>query len=514
MMRGLLRAGLVVGLAVLACLGWWRTGPDYSSARTNLKGKRGVTTDIPRSRFGFASPAAHIHGRVSAGPRPVASARVRLKGDAACVLTDESGRFQLDAPPRDGHTVTAAKDGYLIAGVPASAGPLEIRLTPLPAADCGDYQWVGPAPSSAAGGACGNCHQPIYEEWRSDGHAQSAVSRRFQDTLDVLAQDYPEGVAVCWSCHAPSLEPDRVTFDLRRMSGVVAAGVHCDFCHKIREANFEHAGVTHGRFGYDLLRPADGQLFFGPLDDVNRGEDAYSPLMSESRFCAACHEGTLFGVHVYGTWSEWLASPARRQGCQCQTCHMAPSGVLTNVAPASGGIERDPQTLASHTFLPGGREAMLRRALDVSADIDRRPSSVEVSVRLDARDVGHRLPTGFIDRQLLLVVEALDAEGQAARLLIGRRLPAAAGKELSGKAGRLFAKLLTDADGESPAPFWRAGVSMSDTRLSPEEPLDCDFSFPADAALVRVRLIYRRSWQDPADGETVVYDRSFPCRAT
>ena len=31
---------------------------------------------------------------------------------------------------------------------------------------------------------------------------------------------------------------------------------------------------------------------------VDRGEDVYSPLYSQSRYCAACHEGTVFGVHV------------------------------------------------------------------------------------------------------------------------------------------------------------------------------------------------------------------------
>lgn len=493
MRRWLIRACLVVGLAVLACIGWWH----------------GQSTDGKRDN---ASPAISppLRGRVMAGEQPVAGARVRLKGDCQSVLTDDFGRFQLEARPREGQTITAAKAGYLIAGLPSAAEPLEIRLTPLPTADHRQYRWIDPAPNADDSGACGNCHQAIYEEWRSDGHARSTVSQQFQATLDALAEDYPEGVDVCWSCHAPTLEPDRATFDLRQVTGTPADGVHCDFCHKVRDAKTEQAGLTHGRFAYDLLRPAAGQLFFGPLDDVDRGEDAYSPLQSESRFCAPCHEGTLFGVHVYGTWSEWLASPARRQGRQCQTCHMAPFGTLTNVALASGGLDRDPKTLASHTFLPGGHEAMLRRALDLAVSVERRPSSVDVSLRLEARDVGHRVPTGFIDRQLLLVVEAFDSGGQPVGLHDGSRLPAAAGSELATKAGYLFAKLLTDSDGNSPAPFWRAGVSATDSRLLPQEPVDSSFHFPAEAVRVRVRLIYRRSW-DPADKETVVYDRWLAC---
>jgi hypothetical protein len=504
-MRGLLRAGLFVGLAALAAVVWQAT-----SQRSATVGR--------------------IVGRVLDGSQPLARARVRYKGGADFVLADEQGRFELVGPPRDDATVTAAKEGYLIAGVAASSRLMEIRLTALADTDNREYQWVDPAPNAAASGACGNCHQAIYDEWQASGHGQSAVNPHFQNLLDGsnwhgapsqgwnMTQEYPEGIAVCWSCHAPTFDLDAAESDRTRVSGVAAAGVHCDFCHKIQETNVEQVGLTHGRFAYKLLRPSEGQLFFGPLDDVDRGEDAYSRLTRESRYCAACHEGTLFGVHVYSTYSEWLASPARRQGRQCQTCHTTPSGEMTNVAPGMGGIERDPQTLASHTFLPGGREAMLRRALDVSFSSDRQQAGVSAIVRIEAHDIGHRLPTGFIDRQLLLVVEPVDAQGRLCEVLSGARLPAAAGSPLSGRAGRLFAKQLTDAEGRSPAPFWRAGVSVADSRLTPDEAKELEFLFSPDTRAVRVRIIYRRFWQAVADdkawpdNDTLIYDTLFAVR--
>jgi hypothetical protein len=455
----------------------------------------------------------------------VVGARVRIKGRAGFTLTDAEGRFRLPDEPADGDVITAAKEGYVIAGVPASRAPLDIALTALPTLDCSDYKWVDPAPNANSAGACGNCHPAIYDEWRAGGHAKSAVNQRLRDLLDgndstgkpghgwSLADEYPEGIGVCWSCHAPSLDEDTADFDLRHITGVAAAGVHCDFCHKIQSAHVEQAGLTHGRFAYDLLRPAEGQLFFGPLDDVDRGEDAYSPLESESRFCAACHEGTLFGVAVYTTWSEWLASPAARQGRQCQSCHMAASGTLTNLAPASGGIERHPATLAGHSFLPGGRQAMLRSALDVTFAAVREVQVVNATVTLQAQNVGHRLPTGFIDRQLILIVEPFGADGRPATIVSGPRLPQAAGDNLAGKAGRLFAKLLTDADGHAPAPFWRAGVSLADNRLTPDDREQFAFHFSAATATVRVRVLYRRFWQEVADSkrwpndDVTVYDR-------
>src|SRR5207248_1591107 len=75
------------------------------------------------------------------------------------------------------------------------------------------------------------------------------------------------------------------------------------------------------------------QVFFGPLDDADRGDDAFSPLYKQSLYCASCHEGVVFGVPVYTTYSEWLASLAKKAGQQCQDCHMKPTGAMTNFAP-------------------------------------------------------------------------------------------------------------------------------------------------------------------------------------
>src|SRR4029077_19801494 len=155
------------------------------------------------------------------------------------------------------------------------------------------------------------------------------------------------------------------------------------------------------------LRPMDGQIFFGPLDDVDRGEDVYSPLYQESRYCASCHEGVVFGVPVYTTYSEWLESPARREGKQCQTCHMAPTGKMRNIAPGKGGMERDPPTLANHQLFVPSQVDMLRRSLHIKAEATSSLDFVEVTVRIEVDRVGHRVPTGFVDRNLLLVLEAM-----------------------------------------------------------------------------------------------------------
>ena len=191
---------------------------------------------------------------------------------------------------------------------------------------------------------------------------------------------------------------------------------------------------------------------------------------------------------------------------------------LTNIAPGHGGIERDPRTLGSHRFFAPDQGEMLRRCVNVRASLDRDGADRRATVRISAENVGHRVPTGFIDRHLILVVDALDADGKPVRALSGPTLPAAVGPDLSGRPGRLFAKLLTGRDGKAPAPFWLGGAEPADTRLMPGRVEEFAWRFPPDAARLRIRVLYRRFWDDVArtkkwcEIDTVVQDLTVSSR--
>lgn len=434
--------------------------------------------------------------------RPVAGALVRTQGQPACSRSDREGRFRLPAAHRGDRPVTAAKLGYRIAALAGRIEPLRLRLVPLPAEDNDDYRWIEPSPDMQKLNNCANCHQEIHREWAGSGHAHSAANPRFLALVEGsqpgwnLRGQHPLGVGVCAACHAPTFRDPSLEFDYGKIPDVVSRSVHCDFCHKIADAPTDKLGTNFGRFAYDLLRPREDDLLtFGPLDDaVRQGESfAFSPLYKESRYCASCHEGVIFGVHVYGTYSEWLQSPARARGQECQSCHMAPTGKMVNIAPGHGGIDRDPRTLASHAF-PGGTVEMLRRSLDMNVDVKEAAGQVQVAVTLRARDVGHRVPTGFIDRHLVLIVEAVDGRGRPVAAVAGPVLPRAAGDGFAGKAGYLYAKVLTDDAGTSPLPFWLPAAALADTRLHPERPDRRVFSFPPSAQHIRTRLLHRRLW--------------------
>ena len=479
------------------------------------------------------TPASTAYqGTVHDDNGPLADALVRLQTTDIFTHTDINGHFRLPVDGK-GQRLTAWKEGYFIAGIPSDAQPLDLRLVRLPARDHDAYEWVDPAPQAKTLHNCGNCHAEIYREWSAGAHARSATGKQFLNLYqgtDVdnkphvgwsLLDEHPLGGGVCASCHAPAIPADDpAQLDLLAVRGPAAKGVHCDYCHKIAGVENGTLGLAHGRFNLRLLRPAPGadksvhQIAFGPLDDVDRGDDTYAPLYRESRYCASCHEGTVFGVHVYGTYSEWLDSPARRAGKQCQTCHMRPTGTLTNFAPGHGGRERNPQTLANHRFFAPSREAMLRAAVTATVDFTARDAGVRVTVRVGANGVGHRVPTGFVDRHLVLVVDGKDTTGKPVAALTGPTLPTFAGPDVAGRPGKVYAKLLTDAQGDGPVPFWRDDARATDNRLTPGQVDEVAFDFPAELDAVRLRVLYRRFWPEVARAkhwppeETVVIERT------
>ena len=141
---------------------------------------------------------------------------------------------------------------------------------------------------------------------------------------------------------------------------------------------------------------------------------------------------------------------------------------------------------------------MLRRCLHVSTEAIPRADGLEATVLVQADNVGHRVPTGFVDRNLLLVVEALGANGSSILPSQGPTIPGFAGVEWTGKAGKVYAKRLTDFEGKTPVPFWRAKPEVEDTRLIPGQVDTVRWHFPAGSDHLQIRLIYRRFWPETA----------------
>src|SRR5438094_940338 len=79
--------------------------------------------------IGFRRPGPGlVVGSVRDADQPVPGAVVRFQGDPFAVRTDARGRFPLPTRRGNGETITAAKEGYFIAGGRPGRLPLSLTL--------------------------------------------------------------------------------------------------------------------------------------------------------------------------------------------------------------------------------------------------------------------------------------------------------------------------------------------------------------------------------------------------
>jgi len=352
--------------------------------------------------------------------------------------------------------------------------------------------------------------------------------------------DNPSRAGNCATCHTPvaSKVPNtqncgwsgcHTSLTIERSNGIIAPatlpigttgdgkeGITCDFCHKIAEAIIDPQTRLPkpdmpGILSYRLTRPEDGQqVFYGTLVDVPR-RDTYLPLLDKSEFCAPCHYGVFGGVvgsgmvtggvTVYNSYGEWLNSPYSdpKTGKTCQECHMPVVPEKFFVFPEAGGLTRDYVQLHNHTMPGAYDEKLLQNSVTLKAQTARTGGSLQVDVRITNDQVGHDIPTDMPTRQMILVVEATDANGQALKLVKGPLNPAHAGN-YGGQPGKTFMKVLRDDwTNEAPtAAYWRPVTLLEDTRLPAlaTDATQYTFDLPAgQTAQLKVRLVFRRNYQ-------------------
>ena len=349
-------------------------------------------------------------------------------------------------------------------------------------------------------GNCATCHTPV-------------------------ASKVPNQKNCGWSgCHTDlTIERSNGVIDMATLpiglSGDGLEGVTCDFCHKVGDVILDpHTGLPKpdmpGILSMRLYRPEEGQqVFFGTLVDVNR-RVSYLPLETESEFCAPCHYGVFGGVvgvgsvsggtTIYNSYGEWLDSPYSdpKTGQSCQDCHMLVSDAHYYVFPDKGGLVREYTPLHNHTMPGATDETLLKNAVTLKAAAKRVAGQVKVDVSLTNDKTGHSVPTDAPIRQMILVVEALDASGKPLPLKSGLVNPTWAGN-FAGQPGKTYMKVLRDEwTGETPTTaYWRPITVVEDMRLAAlaTDTQQFLFDLPAgSAATINVRVIFRRSYQELA----------------
>jgi hypothetical protein len=518
---------------------------------------------------------AGLSGTVLADGNPVAGATVRIQNTGNLTTSDALGRFQLRwLLPGRPVTLSAWKDGYYSTKrdnvLPPTDG-ITLTLHLYQTNDNPNYSWIPPQGDPS----CYSCKSRFVQNWLgNDAHSGAAGNARFltmyngtnldgdqspltRYTCDPIygctpvrpdptkpyygpgyKLDFPNTAGNCAACHTPGAAVNApYSTDPTHVSGANTFGIHCDFCHKIAAVRTdENTGLPYpnmpGVLSMDIRRPFTDdperpQLFFGTFLDVNSPEgDSYLPLLGESRFCAPCHFSQFWGLTIYNSYGEWLESaysdPEFSGARTCQECHMpAPWMVkgepVTNVAPGNGGLERDPLTIHAHTF-PGASSAeLLQNAVTLTATLKQDGLYWVVKVRISNDFTGHSVPTDSPLRQLLLVVEAMDASGNPLTQISGSTLPEWAGQgdpaqgNYAGLPGKAYAKVLKELWTEvSPTgAYWNHTALVSDNRLAAFQADESIYTFaaPAQGSIsVRASLYYRRAyrqiaewkgWQDP-----------------
>ena len=474
-----------------------------------------------------ARPAtAAITGIVVDEDGPVSGATVRIQATTNSTLSAPDGHFTLGGLA-EGITVTVSawKDAYYCAKmeevVPPTSG-ITLTLRQYQTNDNPTYEWIPPSGSNS----CASCKPGVTQIWLdNDQHARSGTNRRFfslyngtnvSGTVHLgggYIDDFPGTAGNCANCHAPGAAVDApFTTDMNGLTGVNRdSGVHCDFCHKVADVRLNSAtGLPYanmpGVLSMDVRRPFPEseryQLFFGTFDDDNVPlEDTYLPLMRKSQYCAACHQFSFWGTPIYQSFKEWLESPYPRMGVECQTCHMPPDGVMTNVAPGAGGVERDPKTIHAHTMPGAASTELLQNTVAMSVTAEQVLNIIQVRVIITNTGAGHHVPTDHPGRHMILMVRTAGEQGDVLSQISGSVVPDWGGAQ-AGLPGKAFAKVLRDVQtGEWPVvSYWKQSLVVSDNRIPARGSDRSTYAFAVPAVsgpvTVTAELRFRRTFQD------------------
>jgi nitrate/TMAO reductase-like tetraheme cytochrome c subunit len=468
--------------------------------------------------------SATVSGFIVDADGPIPGASVRVRATENQTFSDSNGAFSLGGlNPGELVEVTAWADGYYIAShqvaPPASGVTFTLRL--YHTSDHPDYAWTSPLGGSSEN-ACGNCHPMIYPQWDSNAHGQAVSNPRFFSLyngtdIDGAVQigpgylnDFPGTAGNCANCHAPGAAVDGYLMtNMNTIRDNVTAGIHCDFCHKVGGVYLNPAsGTVHpnapGVRSQKVLRPPAGDnIFFGPYDDIP-DPDTYLPVITQSQYCAPCHQFSFWGTPIYESYNEWLDSAYAAQGITCQDCHMPPTGAEFFALEEVGGLPHPPESIPSHLQLGAASTPLLQDTVSMTVTTEQKLDKLYVKVEITNTGAGHHVPTDHPGRHLILTIEPEDEHGQPLAQLSGPRVPDWGGLQAS-LPGTSYAKVLQDAiSGQFPVvSYWKQTLIINDNRIPAGSSSVSVYVFAVpfgeNSITIKSELLFRRLFQEVID---------------
>ncbi len=198
-----------------------------------------------------------------------------------------------------------------------------------------------PYPSASQ---CKECHEQIYNEWRSSSHAYASISPVFHK-FDQKINDLAQGTVgtFCVRCHAGvgTVLNEPREMPLWERNKVSREGVTCISCHRINE-EYNQVNAERRIIPGDIHQPMAGSSTGEGLEKVLKDKDFYKVKTSsegpgkeihtsvfkfeqitKSEFCVSCHQVAVYpGIKLEVVWDQYRASPAAKNGVSCQDCHM------------------------------------------------------------------------------------------------------------------------------------------------------------------------------------------------
>jgi nitrate/TMAO reductase-like tetraheme cytochrome c subunit len=217
-------------------------------------------------------------------------------------------------------------------------------------------------------GKCNSCHKQAGEEWKGSPHQTAWTNPTFAK----LSADH--ATAACLGCHAPdSLQGTGVGKEPVVRDSVQDSGVDCAGCHQDADSKI------HGTSG---LKSQDHDV----VTDAKLGT---------VEMCGSCHA-------KYGTVEELKATKHANDQKACVTCHM-PEAQRPLV---DDGAARKAH---GHSFRSKDNAELLKKglALEVKAE------GGKLVVTLTSKEVGHKVPTGYDTKQVVLEVTLGDLQKTA-----------------------------------------------------------------------------------------------------
>jgi hypothetical protein len=309
-------------------------------------------------------------------------------------------------PSKDARAVAAARKfqatlpGYLR---PIAHSPIPKGLASLRAAECGV------------------CHTEIYAEWKESSHARAwRDDPQFLEELKkTTATPGRDASWICMNCHTPfeSQMPQLVTALAGGDRGQPTYVTNPDFDPRLQDEGITCA-TCHVRDGV-VLGPTGAPR---APHAVRQSDDLRS-----ADLCLQCHQAEAHLPDVdlictFDTGTTFAAGPYAAEGKVCQDCHMPEvTRPLTNLGTPPrptrrhwfGGSlipkkpEFEPAMAAIRAHYPNGAAvAWVDPPASFAAG---RPATLTFSVT--NAEAGHTLPTGDVERHLLVTARVRGADG-------------------------------------------------------------------------------------------------------